>query len=141
MTQCWKNSCYLFFLNPSRTAIVTFSLGQKRCDYWDKCDYYELGQYLTFLARFVSNTMMRLGPQLADDNSEALEVSSHFIFQFYYPLSNLNSHAVGMDAARSYGLKIFWETLQEKRKTSHLLSSIIRLTIKNRIKSTLKHFP
>ena len=27
------------FRNPSRTRIVTFSLGQKGCDYLGKCDY------------------------------------------------------------------------------------------------------
>ena len=69
--------------NPSITQIVRPFLASR------KCDYYEWGQYLIFLARFVSNTMMRLGPQLADDNSEALEVRSHFILKFYFSNSNL----------------------------------------------------
>ena len=46
-----KNTGDLLFRNPSRTQnlIVTFSLGQKGCEYLGKfdylgCDYYELRQ-------------------------------------------------------------------------------------------------
>ena len=43
-----KNTGYLFLRNPSRTQIVTFSVGQKVFDYlgncdYSGCDYYESG--------------------------------------------------------------------------------------------------
>ena len=34
-----KKSSFLFFWNPSRTQVVTFSWGQKGCDYLGMCDY------------------------------------------------------------------------------------------------------
>ena len=34
----------IFFQNPSRTQLVTFSLGQIGCDYL-KCDFQKWGQY------------------------------------------------------------------------------------------------
>ena len=54
-----KNTGDLLFRNPSRTQnlIVTFSLGQKGCDYLGKCDYlgcdyYEWGQLFLFEKNF-----------------------------------------------------------------------------------------
>ena len=34
-----KKSSFLFFWNPSRTQVVTFSWGKKGCDYLGMCDY------------------------------------------------------------------------------------------------------
>ena len=35
---------FIFFRNPSHTQIVTFSLGQKKCQYLGNCHYNE-GQH------------------------------------------------------------------------------------------------
>ena len=46
-----KQTGYLFFGNPPLPIIITFSLGPKRCAYYEKstyceCAYYEWAQYI-----------------------------------------------------------------------------------------------